>query len=143
MDAGHSENEKACDGEDAKAKTSGGKDGFRGAGRQGLEHFWAEVEDGVFSFCRGLKFAKEGFGIQTEFAGVDAEKTAGVGEAGEFIELACFELAENIVVEAGAGGSFLEGPTEAKACDTELGACLLYTSPSPRDRTRSRMPSSA
>ena len=25
----------------------------------------------------------------------------------------------------------------------EIGACLLYTSPSPRDRTRSRMPSSA
>ena len=25
----------------------------------------------------------------------------------------------------------------------ELGSCLLYTSPSPRDRTRSRMPSSA
>ena len=25
----------------------------------------------------------------------------------------------------------------------ERGACLLYTSPSPRDRTRSRMPSSA
>ena len=26
---------------------------------------------------------------------------------------------------------------------TQLYACLLYTSPSPRDRTRSRMPSSA
>ena len=26
---------------------------------------------------------------------------------------------------------------------TQLGTCLLYTSPSPRDRTRSRMPSSA
>ena len=25
----------------------------------------------------------------------------------------------------------------------EINACLLYTSPSPRDRTRSRMPSSA
>ena len=25
----------------------------------------------------------------------------------------------------------------------DLGGCLLYTSPSPRDRTRSRMPSSA
>ena len=25
----------------------------------------------------------------------------------------------------------------------EIGSCLLYTSPSPRDRTRSRMPSSA
>ena len=24
-----------------------------------------------------------------------------------------------------------------------IGTCLLYTSPSPRDRTRSRMPSSA
>ena len=29
------------------------------------------------------------------------------------------------------------------ACDELLGGCLLYTSPSPRDRTRSRMPSSA
>ena len=32
------------------------------------------------------------------------------------------------------------------ACDAairRLGHCLLYTSPSPRDRTRSRMPSSA
>ena len=27
--------------------------------------------------------------------------------------------------------------------DKEIIACLLYTSPSPRDRTRSRMPSSA
>ena len=26
---------------------------------------------------------------------------------------------------------------------TKINACLLYTSPSPRDRTRSRMPSSA
>ena len=26
---------------------------------------------------------------------------------------------------------------------TDTGSCLLYTSPSPRDRTRSRMPSSA
>ena len=27
--------------------------------------------------------------------------------------------------------------------DMTIGGCLLYTSPSPRDRTRSRMPSSA
>ena len=27
--------------------------------------------------------------------------------------------------------------------DALMGTCLLYTSPSPRDRTRSRMPSSA
>ena len=32
---------------------------------------------------------------------------------------------------------------ETSATSTALPTCLLYTSPSPRDRTRSRMPSSA
>ena len=40
----------------------------------------------------------------------------------------------------------IQTPTEAKK-DIPKGlwykSCLLYTSPSPRDRTRSRMPSSA
>ena len=31
----------------------------------------------------------------------------------------------------------------AGICGSDVGICLLYTSPSPRDRTRSRMPSSA
>ena len=31
----------------------------------------------------------------------------------------------------------------SSACFAVAGPCLLYTSPSPRDRTRSRMPSSA
>ena len=35
------------------------------------------------------------------------------------------------------------GGSEAKAKFAMLNPCLLYTSPSPRDRTRSRMPSSA
>ena len=34
-------------------------------------------------------------------------------------------------------------PLQAQVQERELWACLLYTSPSPRDRTRSRMPSSA
>ena len=33
--------------------------------------------------------------------------------------------------------------SQIKASDLILVTCLLYTSPSPRDRTRSRMPSSA
>ena len=33
--------------------------------------------------------------------------------------------------------------TEIVSCLGQLDVCLLYTSPSPRDRTRSRMPSSA
>ena len=32
---------------------------------------------------------------------------------------------------------------EAQRADLLVGVCLLYTSPSPRDRTRYRMPSSA
>ena len=33
--------------------------------------------------------------------------------------------------------------TVCASCHGQNGICLLYTSPSPRDRTRSRMPSSA
>ena len=36
-----------------------------------------------------------------------------------------------------------ECPVDAIKADTEPGSCLLYTSPSPRDATLSRMPSSA
>ena len=41
------------------------------------------------------------------------------------------------------GGSFALAAKEHLEDVTLYGACLLYTSPSPRDRTRSRMPSSA
>ena len=44
----------------------------------------------------------------------------------------------------GSLGSELDGwVTELKNLDPSYTTCLLYTSPSPRDRTRSRMPSSA
>ena len=36
-----------------------------------------------------------------------------------------------------------EEPAEEESSSEESSSCLLYTSPSPRDRTRSRMPSSA
>ena len=61
-----------------------------------------------------------------------------------------------VVVTGGAGAlgqavveHFLNRGAEVVAVDysatllTEALGCLLYTSPSPRDRTRSRMPSSA
>ena len=35
------------------------------------------------------------------------------------------------------------GPTGAQGNTGDTGPCLLYTSPSPRDRQKSRMPSSA
>jgi len=41
------------------------------------------------------------------------------------------------------GGQRLSCSCEEENEDVWTGICLLYTSPSPRDRTRSRMPSSA
>ena len=46
----------------------------------------------------------------------------------------------NIVVGADRRGEF---ESLANKYNGQLYNCLLYTSPSPRDRTRSRMPSSA
>ena len=44
-------------------------------------------------------------------------------------------------------GNLKEGETHAEGCSREAfeeaGICLLYTSPSPRDLSTSRMPSSA
>ena len=42
-----------------------------------------------------------------------------------------------------AGANFGIGSSREQAAGALLHFCLLYTSPSPRDRTRSRMPSSA
>ena len=48
------------------------------------------------------------------------------------------------IVAGGYFGQYVDlGDAANKASDVDLIGCLLYTSPSPRDRTRSRMPSSA
>ena len=43
----------------------------------------------------------------------------------------------------GEGRVFFDEWFEAELAGHDANTCLLYTSPSPRDRTRSRMPSSA
>ena len=58
---------------------------------------------------------------------------------------ACFELAlppHRIAKLSGIGCSS-KTPTYFLGQSHGFNSCLLYTSPSPRDRTRSRMPSSA
>ena len=47
------------------------------------------------------------------------------------------------LVQVLQGVSFELEASDTLALRGESGSCLLYTSPSPRDRTRSRMPSSA
>ena len=49
------------------------------------------------------------------------------------------EAAQKLAAKAESGELELADGTQARASI----ACLLYTSPSPRDRTRTRMPSSA
>ena len=53
-------------------------------------------------------------------------KTNRLNQAFQVLSLAEFHLVQLAIVDA-----------------RDTGTCLLYTSPSPRDRTRSRMPSSA
>ena len=57
-----------------------------------------------------------------------------LGSAGE-------EYAALAAAEEEEGTAYAENADSAEAALWE--SCLLYTSPSPRDRTRSRMPSSA
>ena len=49
------------------------------------------------------------------------------------------EIVDYVSSKVGGGTT----TTAAPAAITTVNTCLLYTSPSPRDRTRSRMPSSA
>ena len=48
-----------------------------------------------------------------------------------------------VIARAGVGLDNVDIPAATAAGVMVVNACLLYTSPSPRDRTRSRMPSSA
>ena len=52
-------------------------------------------------------------------------------------------IVEEIVRAGGSASVTHFDVTDGEAARHTLKACLLYTSPSPRDRTRSRMPSSA
>ena len=56
-----------------------------------------------------------------------------------------FRLGKANKLPIGPGIKFLLpfGIDRVQTVDTRTKVCLLYTSPSPRDRTRSRMPSSA
>ena len=81
---------------------------------------------------------EEAIAASADRAGREPDGTGlriGLGQAGLLADLA--ELADDLAPPTGRAKALLE-----LASDTPE-PCLLYTSPSPRDRTRSRMPSSA
>ena len=67
------------------------------------------------------KLTKSRDALVADYAGLTRDRKYGDGKLGEI---------DYLVIDTGG----LNGESEV---------CLLYTSPSPRDRTRSRMPSSA
>ena len=58
-------------------------------------------------------------------------------------EGACIFADPDLFFPVGSSMKALKQAAEAKAICNECDVCLLYTSPSPRDRQKSRMPSSA
>ena len=60
----------------------------------------------------------------------------------KFINMAVSDMNRRNVMEPNLD-KYPDGVNENKISFTEYDDCLLYTSPSPRDRQKSRMPSSA
>ena len=62
------------------------------------------------------------------------------------LEYEDFTVEADVIIEpiiVGAEGEFWGEPTHEEIVGYTFYGCLLYTSPSPRDRQKSRMPSSA
>ena len=88
----------------------------------------------VLSACLAFSFLGFSQGMAFGFKGGPSLGFQKWGEGGQRDALIAYH-----------GIAFVESLAEHDefAIFAQLGYCLLYTSPSPRDRTRSRMPSSA
>ena len=113
--------------------------------------FWSLWENDNLMGCGALKFLDKEHGefksirVQDKFRG----QNNGIKVINHLIEEAKKLKIKRLSIETGAGKFFLPArklfdKCGFKVCElTNFKTCLLYTSPSPRDRTRSRMPSSA
>ena len=79
---------------------------------------------------------------KTNYKGADKKPTSGITprthKQKDLIDAIKGSKQVLILGPAGTGKTYVTA-----TCAADIYTCLLYTSPSPRDRTRSRMPSSA
>ena len=99
----------------------------------------AVVGGGLIGQGWAMVFAQAGFTVAIYDPSEDVRKTVCNTIKQRIAEMVSAELVTAIL-----GEKMLEQLTVAHSLEEAVdGVCLLYTSPSPRDRTRSRMPSSA
>ena len=120
--------------------------GWGHVGPSGAGHFVKMVHNGVEY---GLMQAyAEGFDLMRHKAefGLDLHQIAEIWRYGSVVRSWLLDLAADALVEDYAledVDPYVQDSGEGRWTVVEAIDCLLYTSPSPRDRTRSRMPSSA
>ena len=115
-----------------KAKGQAALCGRDGVGDQGIA--WR----GAHAFADAIGPARAGNGAPT---GGDIEQ--GLGQGRDAVTSHCQPFARAQAIGQPAGKEFEQAGGRLGYPLDQANDCLLYTSPSPRDRTRSRMPSSA
>ena len=126
----------------ASVGTNGLLPGAGGAPRNTDGDSLADFRDGD-SDNDGVTDVAESFGISLDVNG-DGRLDDFVDIDGNGVDDAA-EAAPTLPIDTNGNGAFdaVEVDSDADGISDLLEACLLYTSPSPRDRQKSRMPSSA
>ena len=94
---------------------------------------------------KALKFTNLSDGLANKIITCNSTYTVrfGVRLRGEIFTFQGWRSVHSEHMEPTKGGIRFDMATHAEEVEALAALCLLYTSPSPRDRTRSRMPSSA
>ena len=95
------------------------------------------------SGAQAIRLARHLFNMATTASPGKEVRVTGIGDRLAMDRRAAWEYWYSRVASARWGSAFWHAVAWAIFGSAYVGACLLYTSPSPRDRTRSRMPSSA